>query len=136
MDHLESRALLATMVSHPTFVLGPFGGGGPGGGYTPAQMQQAYGFNSITFNGVAGTGNKNVPASIYPDAITRASEAPITSAKSVVFDMSDEQPPSFGGTAGQGEWGLFQQFLRNPKDISGIQKKLEQAATAAYKKGK
>ena len=53
-------------------------------------------------------------------------------AKSVVFDMSDEQPPSFGGTAGQGEWGLFQQFLRNPKDISGIQKKLE--AAAAYKK--
>jgi alpha-glucoside transport system substrate-binding protein len=83
-----------------------------------------------------GTGNKNVPASTYPDAITKASEAPILTAKSVVFDMSDEQPPSFGGTAGQGEWGLFQQFLRNPKDISGIQKKLEAAATAAYKKGK
>jgi alpha-glucoside transport system substrate-binding protein len=83
-----------------------------------------------------GTGNKNVPASIYPDAITKASEAPIQTAKSVVFDMSDEQPPSFGGTAGQGEWGLFQQFLRNPKDISGIQKKLESAAAAAYKKGK
>ncbi len=83
-----------------------------------------------------GTGNKNVPASIYPDAITKLSEAPITTAKSVVFDMSDEQPPSFGGTAGQGEWGLFQQFLRNPKDISGVQKKLEAAATASYKKGK
>jgi alpha-glucoside transport system substrate-binding protein len=83
-----------------------------------------------------GTGNKHVPASIYPDAITRASEAPILTAKSVVFDMSDEQPPAFGGTAGQGEWGLFQQFLRNPKDISGIQKKLESAAAAAYKKGK
>jgi alpha-glucoside transport system substrate-binding protein len=53
-----------------------------------------------------------------------------------VFDMSDEQPPSFGGTAGQGEWGLFQQFLRKPSDISGIQKKLESAAAAAYKKGK
>jgi alpha-glucoside transport system substrate-binding protein len=83
-----------------------------------------------------GTGNHNVPASIYPDAITRASEAPILSAKSVVFDMSDEQPPSFGGTTGQGEWGLFQQFLKNPKNVSGIQKKLESAAAAAYKKGK
>jgi alpha-glucoside transport system substrate-binding protein len=82
-----------------------------------------------------GTGNKNVPASTYPDAITRTSEAPILTAKSVVFDMSDEQPPAFGGTAGQGEWGLFQQFLRNPKNISGIQKKLESAAAAAYKKG-
>jgi hypothetical protein len=83
-----------------------------------------------------GTGNKNVPSSVYPDAITKLSEAPIQTAKSVVFDMSDEQPPSFGGTAGQGEWGLFQQFLRSPNDISGIQNKLEAAAAAAYKKGK
>jgi ABC-type glycerol-3-phosphate transport system substrate-binding protein len=81
-----------------------------------------------------GTGNHNMPASTYPDAITRATESPILSAKSVVFDMSDEQPPAFGGTTGQGEWGLFQQFLKNPKNISGIQQKLEAAATAAYKK--
>ncbi len=58
MDHLESRALLSVTAAHPTFVLGPFGGGnGPGGGFTPAQMEQAYGFNSISFNGTAGTGN-------------------------------------------------------------------------------
>jgi len=83
-----------------------------------------------------GTGNKHVPASIYPDAITRATEAPLGTAKSVVFDMSDAQPPSFGATTGQGEWGLFQEFLKNPNDVSGIQKKLEAAATSAYKKGK
>ena len=83
-----------------------------------------------------GTGNKNVPASIYPDAITRASEAPILNAKSVVFDMSDSQPPAFGATTGQGLWGLFQQFLRNPKDATGVAEKLESAATAAYKKSK
>jgi len=58
MDHLESRALLSTTVAHPTFVVGPFSGGnGPGGGYTPAQMQAAYGFSSIAFNGTAGTGS-------------------------------------------------------------------------------
>jgi len=83
-----------------------------------------------------GTGNKNVPSSIYPDAITRATEAPIGTAKSVVFDMSDEQPPSFGATTGQGEWGIFQDFLKTPTDVAGIQKKLEAAAAAAYKKGK
>jgi alpha-glucoside transport system substrate-binding protein len=83
-----------------------------------------------------GTGNNKVPASIYPDAITKATESPIQTAKSVVFDMSDEQPASFGATAGQGEWGIFQQFLKNPKDVRGIQKKLESAAAAAYKKGK
>jgi alpha-glucoside transport system substrate-binding protein len=83
-----------------------------------------------------GTGNKNVPASIYPDAITRATEAPIGTAKSVVFDMSDQQPPSFGATAGQGEWGLFQDFLKTPSDVNGIAAKLEAAADAAYKAGK
>ena len=83
-----------------------------------------------------GTGNKNVPASIYPDAITKATEAPLGTAKSVVFDMSDEQPASFGSTTGQGEWGIFQKFLQNPKDVSGIQKQLEASAAAAYKKGK
>ena len=31
--------------------------GDPPGAYTPAQLRQAYGFNSISFNGVAGTGN-------------------------------------------------------------------------------
>jgi alpha-glucoside transport system substrate-binding protein len=83
-----------------------------------------------------GTGNKHVPASVYPDAITRATEAPLGTAKSVVFDMSDEQPASFGSTTGQGEWGIFQTFLKTPSDVSGIQKQLESAATAAYKKGK
>jgi alpha-glucoside transport system substrate-binding protein len=83
-----------------------------------------------------GTGNKNVKPSIYPDAITRATEAPLLTAKSVVFDMSDEQPPSFGATTGQGEWGIFQKFLQTPKDVAGIQNQLESAAAAAYKKGK
>jgi alpha-glucoside transport system substrate-binding protein len=83
-----------------------------------------------------GTGNHNVPASIYPDPITKATESPIQTAKSVVFDMSDEQPASFGATAGQGEWGIFQTFLKNPKNVSGIQQQLEKAAAAAYKKGK
>jgi len=83
-----------------------------------------------------GTGNKNVPASIYPDAITRATEAPIGKATSVVFDMSDEQPSAFGSTTGQGEWGIFQDFLRNPSNVNGIAQKLETAAAAAYKSGK
>ncbi len=87
-------------------------------------------------SGGFGTGNHNVPASIYPDAITKATETPIQTAKSVVFDMSDEQPPSFGGTTGQGEWKLFQDFLKKPSDVNGIAKKLEAAATASYKKGK
>jgi hypothetical protein len=82
------------------------------------------------------TGNRNMPTSVYPDATTRATASAIAKAKNVAFDMSDQQPASFGATVGQGEWGLFQDFLRNPSNVSGIQKKLEASAAAAYKKGK
>lgn len=78
-----------------------------------------------------GTGNKKVPASVYPDKITRVTEAPIGKAKSVVFDMSDEQKAAFGSTAGQGEWGIFQKFLENPTNITSIQQQLEAAWKAA-----
>jgi maltose-binding protein MalE len=87
------------------------------------------------FGGFA-TGNKNMSPAVYPDAITRKTASAIAQAKNVQFDMSDQQPGSFGATVGQGEWGLFQDFLRKPSDASGIAKKLEAAATAAYKKGK
>ena len=82
------------------------------------------------------TGNHNVNPKVFPDAITRATATPVLKAKSVVFDMSDEQPSAFGATAGQGEWGLFQDFLKNPSNVNGIASKLEAAATKAYKKGK
>jgi hypothetical protein len=87
-------------------------------------------------HGGFATGNKNLNASVYPDAVTRATAGAVAMAKNVVFDMSDEQPGSFGATVGQGEWGLFQNFLRNPSNVTGIQKQLEAAAAAAYKKGK
>ncbi|HZO97985.1 MAG TPA: extracellular solute-binding protein [Gaiellaceae bacterium] len=87
-------------------------------------------------SGGFGTGNRNMSPSVFPDPITRATEVPIQKAKSVVFDMSDQQPASFGATTGQGEWGIFQKFLRNPSDVGGIQKQLEASAAKAYKKGK
>jgi len=82
------------------------------------------------------TGNHNVKPSVFPNAIDSANQAAVGTAKSVVFDMSDEQPASFGATTGQGEWGIFQDFLKTPSDAAGIASKLEAAATAAYKKGK
>jgi alpha-glucoside transport system substrate-binding protein len=50
--------------------------------------------------------------------------------------MSDEQPASFGSTVGQGEWGIFQKFLKTPSDVNGISSQLEKSAATAYKKGK
>jgi alpha-glucoside transport system substrate-binding protein len=87
-------------------------------------------------SGGFSTGNHNMSPSVYPDPITRATAVPVARAKSIVFDMSDNQPASFGATAGQGEWGLFQDFLKNPKNVKGIAKKLESAAAKAYKKAK
>ena len=82
------------------------------------------------------TGNHNVPASAYPNAIDRAIGTAVESAKGVVFDMSDEQPASFGATTGQGELGIFQKFLKTPSNVNGIASQLEASAKAAYKKGK
>jgi hypothetical protein len=82
------------------------------------------------------TGNHNVPASAYPNAIDRSIGTAVEHAKAVVFDMSDEQPASFGATTGQGEWGIFQKFLKTPSNVDGIAGQLEKSASAAYKKGK
>ena len=76
---------------------------------------------------------KTVPASAYPDAITRATATAVGQAKAFVFDLSDLQPASFGATVGQGEFKIFQDFLRNPSDTAGIARTLEAAATRAYK---
>ncbi len=92
--------------------------------------------NAWAAEGGFATGNEHVSMSAYPDAIDKANQMAVSSAKSVVFDMSDEQPASFGSTTGQGEWGIFQTFLKNPSNVSGIAKQLETAAAAAYKKGK
>jgi hypothetical protein len=79
---------------------------------------------------------KTVPPSAYPDAITRATASAVGKAKVFRFDLSDLQPASFGGTVGQGEFKIFQDFLKNPSNATGIAKSLETAAAKAYKAGK
>jgi alpha-glucoside transport system substrate-binding protein len=79
---------------------------------------------------------KTVPASAYPDAISRATATAVGHAKAFRFDLSDLQPASFGATVGQGEFKIFQDFLKNPKNVNGIASSLESAAAKAYKSGK
>jgi hypothetical protein len=79
---------------------------------------------------------KTVPASAYPDAITRTTATAIGKAKVFRFDLSDLQPASFGGTVGQGEFKIFQDFLRSPSNVNGIAQSLESAAAKAYAAGK
>ncbi len=79
--------------------------------------------------------NKQVDPSVYPDDITRTLATAIAGAQTFRFDMSDLAPAAFGGTPGQGEWKILQDFLSNPKDVSGTATKLEAAAAKAYAQG-
>ena len=77
--------------------------------------------------------NKNVSESAYPDDITRTTATAIAGADTFRFDMSDLAPAAFGGTAGQGEWKILQDFLANPTNVNGTASKLEASATRAFK---
>jgi alpha-glucoside transport system substrate-binding protein len=77
--------------------------------------------------------NKKVPLGAYSDPLTRASARGLVTAKASRFDMSDLVPTAFGATTGQGEWAIFQEFLKNPKNVNGTASKLEAAAAKAYK---
>ena len=61
--------------------------------------------------------NKNVPASAYTDPLNRATAIALAHAKTFRFDLSDLQPAAFGGTVGQGEFKIFQDFLKNPSNV-------------------
>ena len=64
--------------------------------------------------------NKNVDAERLPrrdHADDRDRRSP--TAKTFRFDMSDLQPAAFGGTVGQGEFKILQDFLKNPTDVNG-----------------
>jgi ABC-type glycerol-3-phosphate transport system substrate-binding protein len=77
--------------------------------------------------------NKSVPESAYPDDLTRTTATAIAKAETFRFDMSDLAPAAFGGTPGQGEWKILQDFLAKPSDVDGTATKLESAAAKAYK---
>jgi alpha-glucoside transport system substrate-binding protein len=76
--------------------------------------------------------NKGVPESAYQDPLLKATATALAKAPVLRFDLSDLQPSAFGGTVGQGELKLFQDFLNNPSDVDGIAQKLEDAAAKAY----
>ena len=77
--------------------------------------------------------NKNVKPSAYADPITRKTATDLARATSFRFDLSDLQPAKFGGTVGQGEFKLFQDFLKDTKNVDGIAAELEKARAAAGK---
>ncbi|MFI9724335.1 ABC transporter substrate-binding protein [Streptomyces sp. NPDC052396] len=78
--------------------------------------------------------NKNLDPAAYPDDTQRSiAKALVAAGDGFRFDMSDQAPAAFGGKPGQGEWKDLQDFLRNPSDIEGTQRKLEVDAAKAFK---
>jgi alpha-glucoside transport system substrate-binding protein len=78
--------------------------------------------------------NKALPLSAYPDATTRQiAHDLINGGDNLRFDMSDQAPAAFGGTAGSGEWKILQDFLADPSDVKGTARRLEAAAKKDYK---
>lgn len=78
--------------------------------------------------------NKSLDPAAYPNDVQRdIAKALIAAGDDFRFDMSDQMPQSFGGTPGRGEWKALQDFLKNPKDIAGIQARLEAEAAKAFK---
>jgi alpha-glucoside transport system substrate-binding protein len=79
------------------------------------------------------TPDKDVPASAYPNDIVRGEEKQVVDAgDDVVFDASDQAPPSFGASKGSGEWKDLEDFLADPSDIRGTQLALEADAVKDY----
>ncbi|MBB5122670.1 sugar ABC transporter substrate-binding protein [Streptomyces eurocidicus] len=78
--------------------------------------------------------NKNLDPAAYPDDVLRSiAKALVSAGDDFRFDMSDLAPASFGGKPGQGEWKHLQDFLKNPGDVAGTQRKLESDAAKAFK---
>jgi len=77
--------------------------------------------------------NKNVDEAVYPDDITRTTAGAIGKAETFRFDMSDLAPAAFGGTPGQGEWKILQDFLQKPGEVDATARKLEASAAKAFK---
>jgi len=77
--------------------------------------------------------NRNIGEDVYPDELTAQTATAIAEAETFRFDMSDLAPAAFGGTAGQGEWKILQDFLANPDDVDGTAQALEQAAARAFR---
>ncbi|WP_428934692.1 ABC transporter substrate-binding protein [Streptomyces sp. ACT015] len=80
--------------------------------------------------------NKALDPAAYKDDVTRTiAKALVSAGDGFRFDMSDQAPAAFGGTQGIGEWKDLQDFLRDPGDVGGTQKKLEADAAKAYGSG-
>lgn len=75
--------------------------------------------------------NTALDTSVYPDEVTQRAADMIQEAESTRFDLSDQVPPEFGATSGQGMWGIFTSFLEDPSAVDAIASELAGAAPSS-----
>jgi hypothetical protein len=75
--------------------------------------------------------NRNVPESAYADATSAALVQQLVGAQPLHFDMSDQEPASFGGTPGSGEWRDLQTLITHPDQAQAVARQLEADAVDA-----
>jgi alpha-glucoside transport system substrate-binding protein len=88
---------------------------------------------ALATHGDFASPNRRVSAKAYGEGIRQRTALALARAKTFRWDLSELQPVAFGGTGNQGEAKLFQDFLRNPKNVNGTAAALERAAARAYK---
>jgi alpha-glucoside transport system substrate-binding protein len=79
--------------------------------------------------------NRRLDFGAYQDATLRQVARSLIQAGATSqfrFDMSDQEPPKFGGTPAQGEWKILQDFIAHPSDVTGTARRLEAAAAQDY----
>lgn len=76
--------------------------------------------------------NNKLDIDAYADSTTKESARALVNARTISFDLSDQQPPTFGATEGQGMWQIFQDYLKDPTNIDIVTQRLENTASAAF----
>jgi len=75
--------------------------------------------------------NKKLAPRVYNDPITQGLARPLHT-ETILFDLSDLQPPAFGAESGQGMWRIFEDYLmKGPASIPMTMQRLQRASDAA-----
>ncbi len=69
--------------------------------------------------------NKSLDPGVYPDDATRRAARLLVDAKTIRFDLSDLQQPTFGSARDQGMGRALQDFLREPNRVDATAQRLE-----------
>ena len=67
-----------------------------------------------------------------PGGLQRTARSLLEAGDGFRFDLSDLQPVAFGGTTGEGMWAELAAWVADPTDLAGTQRRLEEAAAAAW----